>query len=132
MTTIIIQKNIYRIGISVMVVGKVIIQSILSYSNIERGREIFNIFCGSVEILIKTNNHSWGLQLFMLLPPPLVHPPIAITPDKVEIYPKRRGGQGNAPFGLLPPPGREGVILQAAAENKRIEKRGFQQSQFRH
>jgi hypothetical protein len=30
---------------------------------------------GSVEILIETNNRSWGLQLFMLPPPPLGHPP---------------------------------------------------------
>jgi len=35
---------------------------------------------------------------------------------------KKRGSQGDAPLGLLPPLwGREGVILQAAAENKRIE-----------
>jgi len=34
---------------------------------------------------------------------------------------KKRGGQGDAPLGLLPPLGRGGVILQAAAENERIE-----------
>jgi hypothetical protein len=48
-------------------------------------------------------------------------PPIAITPDKVEIYPEKRGCQGDAPPGLLPPLGRAGFILQAAAENERIE-----------
>ena len=57
----------------------------------------------------------------MLPPPPHGYPPIARTPDEVETYPKKRGGQGDAPLGLLPPLGREGVILQAAAENKRIE-----------
>ena len=65
-------------------------------------------FFGSVEILIETNNRSWGLQHFMLPPPPLGHPPVAITPDKVEIYPDKRGGQGDAPLGLLPPPGERG------------------------
>jgi hypothetical protein len=44
-----------------------------------------------------------------------------ITPDKVEIYPEKREGQGDAPLGLFLPLGREGVIFQAAAENKRIE-----------
>jgi hypothetical protein len=50
-------------------------------------------------------------------------PPIAKTPDWVEIYPKKRGGQGLPLLGCLPLSGREGVILQAAAENKRIEKK---------
>jgi len=59
----------------------------------------------------------------MLPPPPLGHPPIARTPDEVEIYPEKRGGQGDAPLELLPPLGREGVILQATAENKQIEKK---------
>jgi hypothetical protein len=34
----------------------------------------------------------------VLPPPPFGHPPIAITPDKVEIYPKKRGGQGEPPL----------------------------------
>jgi hypothetical protein len=34
---------------------------------------------------------------------------------------KKRGGQGDAPPGLLPPLGERGVILQAAADKKRIE-----------
>jgi hypothetical protein len=77
---------------------------------------------GSVEILIETNNRSWGLHLFMLPPPLLGHPPIAITPDTVEIYPeKKKGVKGMLPLGCFPLWGREGVILQAAAENKRIE-----------
>jgi hypothetical protein len=60
----------------------------------------------------------------VLPPPPLGHPPIAITPDKVEKYPEKRGGQGDAPLGLLPPLfGERGVTLLAAAENKRIEKK---------
>jgi hypothetical protein len=55
-------------------------------------------FFGSVEILIKTNNRSWVLQFFMLPPPPLGYPPIATTPDKVEIYPKKkRGARGCSP-----------------------------------
>jgi hypothetical protein len=89
---------------------------------------------GSVEILIETSNRSWGLQLFMLPSPPLGHPsPIAMNPDKVEIHPEKRGGQGDAPPGLLPPWGREGVILQAAAENKRIEtKEDFNRAGFLH
>jgi len=56
----------------------------------------------------------------MLSPPPLGHPPIAITPDKVEIYPKKKGVKGMLPLGCFPLWEREGVILQAAAENKRI------------
>jgi hypothetical protein len=79
------------------------------------------LFSGSVEILIETNNRSWGLQFFMLPPHRPGIPPVAITPDKVEIYPKKKRGQGDAPPGLLPPPGREGVILQDACENKQIE-----------
>jgi len=59
-------------------------------------------------MLIETNNRSWGLQLFMLSPLPPGHPPIATTHDKVEIYPKARGGQGDAPPGLLPPLGERG------------------------
>jgi hypothetical protein len=48
--------------------------------------------------------------------------PVAITPDKVEIYPKKKEGvKGMLLLGCFPPGGREGVILQAAAENKRIE-----------
>jgi len=44
-----------------------------------------------------------------MLPPPLLgHPPVAITPDKVEIYPDKRGGQEDAPLGLPPPPGERG------------------------
>jgi hypothetical protein len=59
----------------------------------------------------------------MLPPPPLVHPPITITPDKVEKYPEKRGVKGMLPLGCFPLWGGEGVILQAAAENKRIEKK---------
>jgi hypothetical protein len=67
------------------------------------------IFLGFEAILIEINNRSWWLQLFMLPPPPLGNsPPIAITPDKVEIYPAKRGGQGDAPLGLLPPLGERG------------------------
>jgi hypothetical protein len=49
--------------------------------------------------------------------------PMAITPDKVEIYPGKRGGQGGAPLELFPPPGERGSHFQAAAENKRIAKK---------
>ena len=35
----------------------------------------FFTFFGSVEILKETNSRSWGLQHFMLPPPPLGHPP---------------------------------------------------------
>jgi hypothetical protein len=64
---------------------------------------------GSVEILIETNNRSWGLQLFMLPPPPLGHPPIAITPDKVEIYPKKkRGSRRCFPWAASPSGGERG------------------------
>ncbi len=59
----------------------------------------------------------------MLPPPPPGHPPIAITPDKVEIYPKKEGVKGMLPLGCFLCRGREGVILQDAAENKRIEKK---------
>jgi len=34
--------------------------------------------------------------------------PIAITPDKVEISPEKRGGQGDAPLGQLPALGERG------------------------
>jgi hypothetical protein len=44
----------------------------------------------------------------MLPLPPLGHIPIAINPDKVEIYPEKKGGQGDAPLGLLPPLGERG------------------------
>jgi len=47
---------------------------------------------GSVEILIKNKQSLLGFQLFMLPPPHSGIPPIAITPDNVEIYPKKRGG----------------------------------------
>jgi hypothetical protein len=30
---------------------------------------------GSAELLIETNNRSWGLQFFMVPPPVLGHPP---------------------------------------------------------
>ena len=63
---------------------------------------------GFVETLIETINRSWGLKPIVLPPPPLGHPPIAITPDKVEKYPEKRGGQGDAPLGLPPPLGESG------------------------
>jgi hypothetical protein len=45
--------------------------------------------------------------------------------------PDKRGGKGMLPLGCLPLRGREGVILLAAAENKRITGiRGFQQSRY--
>jgi hypothetical protein len=37
--------------------------------------------------------------------------------------PKKEGVKGMLPLGCFPLWGREGVILQAAAENKRIEKK---------
>jgi hypothetical protein len=79
---------------------------------------------GSAEILIETNNRSWALQFFMLPPPLPGHPPITINPDEVEIYPKKRGGQRNAPPGNISLLGREGFIHQGAAENKQIETKG--------
>jgi hypothetical protein len=45
------------IMISALVVGIVIIQSILSYSKIERCMEIFNIFCGTVETHMNGSSH---------------------------------------------------------------------------
>jgi hypothetical protein len=52
---------------------------------------------------------------------PLGYPPFAITPDKVEIYPeKKRRSRGYFPWVASLPGGREEVILQTAAENKRI------------
>jgi len=41
---------------------------------------------------IKNKQSLLGFQLFMLPPPHSGIPPIAITPDNVEIYPKKRGG----------------------------------------
>jgi hypothetical protein len=38
-------------------------------------RIFFNYLFGFVETLIETNNRSWGLQHFVLPPPPLGHPP---------------------------------------------------------
>jgi len=75
---------------------------------------------GSVEILIEINNRSWGLQLFMLPPLPLGHPTIAITPDKVEIYPKKEGVKGMPSLGCFPLWGREGGIHQAVTEREGI------------
>ena len=58
-------------------------------------------------------------------------PPIAISPDKVEIAPEKRGGRGMLPLGCFPLWGREGVIPQAAAENERIEiKEDFNRASF--
>jgi hypothetical protein len=33
---------------------------------------------------LKTNNRSWGLQHLVLPPPPLGHPPITISSQKVD------------------------------------------------
>ena len=64
---------------------------------------------GSVEILIETNNRSWELQLFMLPPSPLGHPPIGITPDRVEKYhEKKRGSGGCSPWAASPSGGERG------------------------
>jgi hypothetical protein len=45
----------------------------------------------------------------MLPPPPLGHPPIAITPDKVEKYSlKKRGSRGCFPWAASPSGGERG------------------------
>jgi hypothetical protein len=48
-------------------------------------------------------------------------PLVAITPHKAEIISKKEGVKGMLPLSCFPLRGGEGVILQAAAENKRIE-----------
>jgi hypothetical protein len=54
----------------------------------------------------------------VLPPPPLGHPPVAITPEKVEkILFKKEGVKGMLPACCLPLWGRERVALIAAADN---------------
>jgi hypothetical protein len=94
-----------------------VLSSLLNISSIRR--VIAEI--GFVESLIETNNRSFrALCISCFRPRRSGFPPIAITPDKVEKYSEERGGQGDATPMLLPLRGREGVTLQAAAENKRI------------
>jgi hypothetical protein len=72
----------------------------------------------------KQTNALGGFSFSCICPRCWGIPPIAIIPDKVKIYPeKKRGVKGMLPLGCFPLWGREGVILQAAAENKRIEKK---------
>jgi hypothetical protein len=81
---------------------------------------------GFVETLIETNNRSGAPAFHASTPAASGIPPIAITPDKVEKYSEKRGVRGMLPLGCFTLWGREGVTLQAAAENKRITgKRGF-------
>jgi hypothetical protein len=42
---------------------------------------------------------------------------------RLKYIPEKEGVKGMLPLGCFPLWGREGVILQAAAENKRIEKK---------
>jgi hypothetical protein len=68
---------------------------------------------GSAEILIETNNRSWALQFFMLPPPPPGYPPITITPDEVEIYPKKkRGSRECSPWEYFPSGGERGLFTK--------------------
>ena len=58
-------------------------------------------------------------------------PHIGIVPQKVNEKNRNNGGQGDAPLGMPPRWGREGVTLLTAGEYKQmIRKIGFQQSQF--
>jgi hypothetical protein len=69
-------------------------------------------------------DRSWGLRHLMPPPPPLGHPPIAITPDKVENNtPKKEGVRGMLLACCLPLGRRERVTLLAATENMRITKK---------
>jgi len=43
-----------------------------------------------------------------------------LTRNSLERRERGRGGQGDAPLGLPPPPGREGVTLIASAKCKKI------------
>jgi hypothetical protein len=45
----------------------------------------------------------------MLPIPSLGHLPVAITPDKVEMYPEKRGGYGDPPMSCFPLKGERGV-----------------------
>lgn len=56
---------------------------------------------GSVEIIMVTDNRSWGLHLLMLPPLLLGYPPVAI-PDKVKRYPKKKKSGRYSPWTASP------------------------------
>ena len=59
----------------------------------------------------------------MLPPLPLGHPTIAITPDKVEIYPKKEGVKGMPSLGCFPLWGREGAFTKLSQREMEYRKK---------
>jgi hypothetical protein len=88
-------------------------------------------FSGFVETLKRNKQSLLGALFFTLCFRPRRSgvPHIAIIRRLIKKSDKR-GGQGMFPLCCLPNWGREGVTLIAAADNKLISEKGFQQSRF--